>query len=268
LAIATSIGAGLLATAMQAQDNPIVQKQPSPRSAQGPPRTYFIGTPPPNWGTTAESWYRLGAAEFHPDTSGTLYTSTWLPESAQYSYQRWITAGFPHLIGFAHVPVGSTLDDFQFSYCDNNSGPPHMTVNLYACDHYGACTTPPAATFDSGSVPSGCASTTISGGGLSFTVDNNLGEYLVDVTFGVLDGTQTFGGAGFGYHLQVSPAPGAPTFNDVPLSDSAFQYIEALAASGITAGCGGGNYCPDGTLTRRQMAVFLAKALGLNWPDH
>ena len=50
-------------------------------------------------------------------------------------------------------------------------------------------------------------------------------------------------------------------------SDSAWPHVEALAASGITAGCGGGDYCPGATLTRRQMAVFLAKALGLNWPD-
>jgi hypothetical protein len=50
----------------------------------------------------------------------------------------------------------------------------------------------------------------------------------------------------------------APTFNDVPESDPGFQYIEALVASGITAGCGGGNFCPDASITRRQMAVFLA----------
>ena len=64
----------------------------------------------------------------------------------------------------------------------------------------------------------------------------------------------------------VSPAPATATFNDVPTSDPAFQFVEALAASGITAGCGGGNYCPDAGLTRRQMAVFLSKALGLHWP--
>jgi hypothetical protein len=66
---------------------------------------------------------------------------------------------------------------------------------------------------------------------------------------------------------QVSPAPQSPTFNDVPTSDGAFQFIEALAASGITVGCGNGTYyCPDNPVTRRQMAVFLAKALGLHWP--
>ena len=65
---------------------------------------------------------------------------------------------------------------------------------------------------------------------------------------------------------QVSPAPQAATFNDVPVNDPAFQFVEALVASGITAGCGAGNFCPDAPLTRRQMAVFLAKALGLHWP--
>jgi hypothetical protein len=63
----------------------------------------------------------------------------------------------------------------------------------------------------------------------------------------------------------VSPAPGSATFGDVPTSHPFFQFIEALVASGITAGCGGGNYCPDAPLTRGQMAVFLSKALGLHF---
>jgi len=75
------------------------------------------------------------------------------------------------------------------------------------------------------------------------------------------------GGIRITWKRQVSPPPATPTFGDVPSTDGAWAYIEALAASGITAGCGGGNYCPDATLTRRQMAVFLAKALGLHWVD-
>lgn len=63
--------------------------------------------------------------------------------------------------------------------------------------------------------------------------------------------------------LAVSPAPPTATFNDVPTNHPFFKYIEALAASGITGGCGSGNYCPDNPVTRGQMAVFLAKALGL-----
>jgi hypothetical protein len=65
---------------------------------------------------------------------------------------------------------------------------------------------------------------------------------------------------------QVSPPPAAATFGDVPMNHPFFQFVEALSRSGITGGCGGGNYCPDAPLTRGQMAVFLAKALGLQWP--
>lgn len=84
-----------------------------------------------------------------------------------------------------------------------------------------------------------------------------------------LDDAVAFKGVRVIWHRQVSPAPATATFNDVPTSDPAFQYIEALAASGITAGCNTSPplYCPDATLTRRQMAVFLAKALGLHWPN-
>ena len=74
------------------------------------------------------------------------------------------------------------------------------------------------------------------------------------------------GGVKIIWRRQVSPPPATPTFGDVPPSDAAYPFIEALAASGITAGCAGNNFCPDATLTRRQMAVFLAKALGLHWP--
>ena len=65
--------------------------------------------------------------------------------------------------------------------------------------------------------------------------------------------------------LPVSPAPATATFNDVPTSHPFFQFIEALHASGITGGCQAAPplYCPDNPVTRGQMAVFLAKALGL-----
>lgn len=75
------------------------------------------------------------------------------------------------------------------------------------------------------------------------------------------------GGVRVLWRRTISPAPQAATFNDVPASDPAYQFVEALVASGVTAGCGGGDYCPNAPLTRRQMAVFLAKALGMHWPD-
>lgn len=68
------------------------------------------------------------------------------------------------------------------------------------------------------------------------------------------------------FRRRVAPAPATATFLDVPTSHPFYQFIEALSASGITSGCGTGIYCPNSPLTRGQMAVFLAKALGLHWP--
>jgi S-layer homology domain len=77
--------------------------------------------------------------------------------------------------------------------------------------------------------------------------------------------TTAIGGVRIIWQRQVSPAPGTSDFGDVPTSSQQFPFIEALYAAGVTAGCGGGNYCPNNPVTRGQMAVFLAKALGLNW---
>jgi hypothetical protein len=64
---------------------------------------------------------------------------------------------------------------------------------------------------------------------------------------------------GVGY----SPPAATGLFNDVPLNYWAVHWIEQLAREGITAGCGGGNYCPEAAVTRDQMAVFLVRTFGL-----
>jgi peptide/nickel transport system substrate-binding protein len=56
------------------------------------------------------------------------------------------------------------------------------------------------------------------------------------------------------------PPTATGDFLDVPANYWAAAWIEQLAAEGITAGCGGGNYCPTTPVTRDQMAVFLLKA--------
>jgi hypothetical protein len=78
-----------------------------------------------------------------------------------------------------------------------------------------------------------------------------------------------FKAADIRWHRKVSPAPGTATFTDVPTSDFGFQYVEAFNAAGITVGCNSSPpmFCPDRNVTRREMAVFFAKALGLNWPN-
>ncbi|MGH9381586.1 MAG: GDSL-type esterase/lipase family protein [Thermoanaerobaculia bacterium] len=53
--------------------------------------------------------------------------------------------------------------------------------------------------------------------------------------------------------------PGAPLFGDVPVSSPFCQWIEELVGRGVTAGCGGGNYCPSDAVTRASMAALLLK---------
>jgi len=57
-----------------------------------------------------------------------------------------------------------------------------------------------------------------------------------------------------------APPPCTHVFPDVPCPSNFADWIEALAAEGITGGCGSGNYCPANPVLRQQMAVFLLKA--------
>ncbi len=50
-------------------------------------------------------------------------------------------------------------------------------------------------------------------------------------------------------------------FSDARPGDFAFVFIETLARSGITGGCGGDNYCPLDPVTRAQMSVFLERGM-------
>jgi len=79
----------------------------------------------------------------------------------------------------------------------------------------------------------------------------------------------SLGGVQVTWRRQVSPQPASPTFGDVPLDSLYSPFIEALKASDITGGCQQSPplYCPDRPITRAEMAVFLAKALGLHWAD-
>jgi hypothetical protein len=48
-------------------------------------------------------------------------------------------------------------------------------------------------------------------------------------------------------------------FADVPCPGPFTDWVEQLAAEGVSGGCGGGNYCPSQSVTRAQMAIFLLK---------
>src|SRR5262245_22991179 len=57
------------------------------------------------------------------------------------------------------------------------------------------------------------------------------------------------------------PECAAAPFLDVATDHPWCPWIQQLKADGISAGCGGGNYCPDAPLTRGQAAMLLERAL-------
>jgi hypothetical protein len=95
------------------------------------------------------------------------------------------------------------------------------------------------------------------------TIDNENNTYFVSYN---QEAGMVLHAARVYYKLQVTPAPAVATFpNDVPTGHPFFRFVEALAAAGITAGCAPGSFCPGNPVTRGEMAVFLAAALGLHF---
>jgi S-layer family protein len=66
-------------------------------------------------------------------------------------------------------------------------------------------------------------------------------------------------GPGYNPDRTCPPAP----FNDVPCTTPFYPWVKELVTRGVTAGCGGGAYCPGSTVTRAQMSVFLSVMFGL-----
>jgi hypothetical protein len=61
------------------------------------------------------------------------------------------------------------------------------------------------------------------------------------------------------------PTPPTQRFNDVPPTNSFYNFIDRLAVRGITLGCSANPplYCPAQSVTRAQMAAFLVRAFNL-----
>lgn len=59
------------------------------------------------------------------------------------------------------------------------------------------------------------------------------------------------------------PKPAVSAFDDVPANHWAAGFVEEFRRRGITSGCDVRRFCPDAAVTRKDMAVFLARAFGL-----
>lgn len=216
------------------------------------------GAASPAFGTTNTSYYRVGTTNF---VAYSANDDTYFVDGVSL----WPTSGTGWFNATPNLPTGALLTYLELDYCDTNPGEDHLRLDLMSCDPFTAgCEGGGLGYIISTSQPANapCVAASVA---LNYTVTNATKQLVLSLHFGAFDFTNVFRGAVIGYKLQVSPAPATPTFNDVPTSDVGFQFVEALAASGITGGCGNGNYCPDSPVTRRQIAIMLAKALGLSF---
>ncbi len=159
-----------------------------------------------------------------------------------------------------YLPAGATITSVEVDGCDTDAAS-NVFVSVFQIGLSESSKTTVATAVTSGTP--GCA-VLVATPGVN-TIDNANNSYWVEIALGGTAGTTRFQAVRVFYKLQVSPNPATATFSDVPVSHPQHRFVEAMVAAGITAGCGGGNFCPDANLTRGQMAVFLSVALGLQW---
>jgi hypothetical protein len=220
----------------------------------GAQQVVTTGPEAPEWGTNDLTVYTSHAFEFVPVDSSTTYTFD--------SWTKYITGGFPSLVAGVHLPSGALLEEVHVAACDEDAGT-DFQMRLWECPSNPFTDPCIGVVVLSGASLSGCD--WVGATSLGITIANGANTYFLEFNNYEGTGKQRIDHVELRYRLQISEAPAIPTFNDVPTDHMFFRHIEALAASGITVGCGGGDYCPDAALTRGQMAVFLAKALGLHW---
>lgn len=213
---------------------------------------------PQTYGTQSQSIMTLNAWEFEPVDSGTTTGFTG-------NFQRYKTGGsnFPTLVAGIHLPSGALVSFVEITGCDGLTNAP-IGAHFVACpDPNGACSVVGQVASTVAGAP-GCGYFTSPQ--FAHTIDNLANTYFIYMILDAADINLSFRNVRIYYQLQVSPDPAGQTFPDVPFGHPQHRFVEALFAAGITAGCGGGNYCPDAPLTRGQMAVFLSIALGLHHP--
>ena len=94
---------------------------------------------------------------------------------------------------------------------------------------------------------------TIASGQGSAAITVDAGDPGTTMVLGVTESSASCASAPATTKIQVD-------FLDVAPAHPFHDFVDTIARDGVTAGCGGGNYCPDAPNTRAQMAVFLLKS--------
>jgi S-layer homology domain len=246
--------AACMAASFVAVGTPSASAQVPGEAALGPAAAAEQPEAPEPWGTTTLNILSINAFAFETFDGASVHKS-------DSTGGRYMVSGNSCFEAGLNLPTGAVVDHLQLDSCDTGVG--EVSAGLATCPIGGSPCVVSLPIATSGTP--GCALNNSAIG--TAAVNNNLANYFVQAcTAG--GASTTFHAVRVFYHLQVSPAPAVATFPvDVPTGHPFFRFVEAMAASGLTGGCGPGQFCPDTPVTRGQLSVFLASALGLHFPN-
>ena len=174
--------------------------------------------------------------------------SSWNPQTFTFDYRRYITDGDPRLFASPHLPRRRRDHGGRVSTIADNGGGGRLFFDVFDCNSVGHCD----AALDTWTIP--WPEKVVSAfSTLRFPCTRSttpVARSWSGSTSKITATCSSSPASPSAISSRCLPAPASARFGDVPVSDPGFQYIEALVASGISAGCGGGNYCPNNALTR------------------
>lgn len=214
------------------------------------------------YGTASRSSTTISSAAFHPLSSAegfepvaVISRSATGPGSEAIRFQAPLA-----------LPDGVAIERFTLSACDA-SATAEVTAQIlsYQIASFGTTVSAVRGTGVAGTPDCSTFSLTLDP---AMTVDNAGSSYVVEITDGDRADTTSFRSVRVEWRRQVRPADAGAEFTDVPLSDTRRRYVEAATVAGVMKPCAGATrFCPDDPVTRGQLGIILARALGLHFPD-
>ena len=225
-----------------------------------------------NYGSTVEISAPGGDFDFDPGILSTLNTGTTVPVSDSYAYLTGTSMATPHVTGVISLMLARNpyLTPSQILTILKNTAHPFSNMS--------DCTTSlcGAGIVDAGAAVNATTPQTFADVSATYWAWDFVERLSkAGITGGCATGPVRYCPEGTVTRAQMAifllrgihnssynpPAVGVTTgFGDVATTYWAASWVKQLAAEGITGGCGSGNYCPEGPVTRAQMAVFLLRA--------
>ena len=186
-----------------------------------------------------------------PDGTATSFFTTSPASIVQFTNNRYLQ--YKAILATTDPTVTPLLGDVTVCYSSCPSVPAAPSITTTPSIPVGAIAATASVVPNAGSTYTWSISggATITGGQGTSTITYNAAPPGTRMTLSVVETTST------GCISQPGSRAQMVDFLDVPPTHPFHTFVIKIAIAGITAGCGNGNFCPNNSVTRAQMAVFL-----------